>query len=56
MTASILFADLPAHLPDELFASLPEAADVRIERIASGGHAPPDGFCYDPDQHGWVVV
>jgi len=51
-----LFADLPANLPDELFTTLLEAADVRIERIVSHGHASPDGFWYDQEQHEWVVV
>jgi cupin 2 domain-containing protein len=31
------------------------AADVRIERIVSHGHAPPD-FWYDQPQHEWVIV
>jgi cupin 2 domain-containing protein len=51
-----LFADLPARLPDELVTTLLEAADVRIERIASHGHASPDGFWYDQDQCEWVLV
>ena len=51
-----LFDDLPSHLPDELVTSLLEAADVRIERIVSHGHASPDGFLYDQEQHEWVVV
>ena len=32
------------------------AANVRIERIVSHGHASPEGFWYDQDQHEWVVV
>lgn len=51
-----LFSDLPARLPDEIVTILLEAADVRIERIVSHGHASPDGFWYDQDQHEWVVV
>ena len=51
-----LFADLPQHLPDELFTTLLDAKNVRIERIVSHGHASPDGFWYDQDQHEWVVV
>ena len=51
-----LFADLPAHLPDELITTLLDAADVRIERIVSHGHASPEGFWYDQDPHEWVVV
>ena len=51
-----LFADLPGHLPGELFTTLLEADSVRIERIVSHGHASPEGFWYDQDQHEWVVV
>ena len=51
-----LFADLPANLPAELTNTLLEAADVRIERIVSHGHASPEGFWYNQDRHEWVVV
>jgi cupin 2 domain-containing protein len=51
-----LFADLTQDLPDELFTTLLEAANVRIERIVSQGHTSPDGFWYDQDRHEWVVV
>lgn len=51
-----LLADLPTSLPDELVTTLLEASHVRIERIVSHGHASPDGFWYDQDQHEWVVV
>jgi cupin 2 domain-containing protein len=54
--SSNLFADLPRQLPDELFTTLLDAADVRIERIVSHGHASPEGFWYDQDRHEWVVV
>ena len=56
MTSTNLFADLPARLPAELIGTLLEAADVRIERIVSHGHASPEGFWYDQDRHEWVVV
>ena len=57
MTATAnLFADLPARLPDELTTTLLEAADVRIERIVSHGHASPANFWYDQDRHEWVIV
>lgn len=51
-----LFADLPDPLLDEQFMVLLEAAQVRIERIVSRGHASPDGFWYDQDWAEWVVV
>ena len=56
MSLSSLFADLPQHLPDELITNLLEAANVHIERIVSHGHASPEGFWYDQDQHEWVLV
>jgi cupin 2 domain-containing protein len=56
MTTNNLFVQLPRHLPDELFTTLLDAANVRIERIVSHGHASPEGFWYDQDQHEWVVV
>jgi len=51
-----LFTDLPALLPAELFTTLLEAADLRIERIVSQGHASPANFWYDQDQHEWVLL
>ena len=51
-----LFIDLPPNLPDELVTTLHDASNVRIERIVSRGHASPEGFWYDQDQHEWVVV
>jgi cupin 2 domain-containing protein len=53
---SNLFTDIPSNLPDELFTTLLEANNVRIERIVSNGHSSPEGFWYDQDQHEWVVV
>lgn len=51
-----LFANPPSNLPDELFTTLLEATNLRIERIVSHGHSSPEGFWYDQDQHEWVLV
>lgn len=51
-----IFDDLPQHLPKELVQILVLAADVRIERIISHGHASPTDFWYDQAQHEWVIV
>ena len=51
-----LFDDLPRNLPEELLTTLLDAADVRIERIVSHGHASPEGLWYDQDRPEWVVV
>ena len=53
---SNFFSGLPAALPDELFTTLLDAGNFRIERIVSHGHASPEGFWYDQEQHEWVVV
>ena len=51
-----LFADLPAHLPEELIQTLLSTPQVRIERIVSQGHVSPPGFWYDQDEHEWVLL
>ncbi len=53
---SNLFTDLPAALPEELFTTLLQAPDIRIERIVSHGHSSLPGFWYDQDQAEWVLV
>jgi cupin 2 domain-containing protein len=54
--AKNIFDDLPQHLPKELVQILVRAADVRIERIISHGHASSADFWYDQPQHEWVIV
>ena len=51
-----IFDDLPQQLPKELLQILFRAADVRIERIISHGHASPADFWYDQAQAEWVIV
>jgi cupin 2 domain-containing protein len=53
---SNLFSGLPNKLPKELVTVLAENKHIRIERIVSTGHASPEGFWYDQDEHEWVVV
>ena len=55
MTANI-FDDLPQHMPQEVVQTLLLAADGRIERIISHGHASAKDFWYDQPQHEWVIV
>ncbi len=51
-----IFDDLPLQLPKEVVQTLIQAADVRIERIISHGHASAPDFWYDQPQHEWVIV
>lgn len=55
MTTNII-TNIPSNLPDELFTTLLEATNLRIERIVSHGHSSPEGYWYDQDQHEWVLV
>lgn len=55
-TVSNIFDDLPQQLPKEVVQTLIQAADVRIERIISHGHASPTDFWYDQPDHEWVIV
>src|SRR5437879_5727192 len=50
------FSDITADLPNELIQSLLAAPNVRIERIVSYGHASPEGYWFDQDEHEWVAV
>ncbi len=51
-----LFDDIPERLSKEFVQTLISAADLRIERIISHGHASPEGFWYDQGDHEWVIV
>jgi cupin 2 domain-containing protein len=51
-----LFADIPKDLSDEMFETLLQTSDFRIERIVSNGHCSPNGFWYDPNDNEWVIL
>ena len=51
-----LFSNIPDDLSNELLETLVDTDIVRIERIISHGHASPEGFWYDQEQHEWVAV
>jgi cupin 2 domain-containing protein len=51
-----LFENLPQELQSESSETLLESPLLRIERIVSHGHASPDGFWYDQEDHEWALV
>ena len=55
-TVSNVFAALPIQLSKELFETLLENKNIRIERIISQGHCSPEDFWYDQDQNEWIMV
>lgn len=51
-----IFAQIPQHLPEELFETLLISPNLKIERIISHGHnSAPDDW-YDQEQSEWVLV
>ena len=51
-----VFHHIPDELPEELFEILQTGNGMRIERIVSRGHASPEGFWYDQEDHEWVLL
>jgi cupin 2 domain-containing protein len=56
MVKQNLFTDIPANVTEEIFQTLVQSDNVRIERIISQGQASPENFWYDQQQNEWVVV
>ena len=56
MNAANLLDHLPAHLSEELFTTILQANNVRIERIVSQGHASPPGFWYDQEENELIIL
>lgn len=51
-----IFSDLPVELPEEVFETLVELGNVRIERIISNGQSTPAGEWIDQDWDEWVLL
>ncbi len=56
MITGNLFENIPQSIPDEIFETIVESNDVKIERIISKGQTSPKDFWYDQDKNEWVVV
>jgi len=51
-----IFDALPTDLSSEVFESLVENENIKIERIISKGHSSPESGWYDQTQNEWVMV
>ena len=47
---------IPSDLEGEVFETLLESGEVKIERIVSLGHTSPKSGWYDQDKDEWVLV
>ena len=42
--------------PEEIFETLVNSGEVRVERIISDSQSSPEGFWYDQDRNEWVLL
>ena len=51
-----LFEDLPAEAREEVFDSILESTEFKLERIVSSGQSTPAGKWLQQDRHEWVIL
>lgn len=51
-----IFSKVPGSIPDEIFETIAENNNVKIERIISDGHTTPEENWYDQDHDEWVIL
>jgi cupin 2 domain-containing protein len=51
-----IFDDIPENLEQEIFNSLIDSKNIKIERIISKGHTSPDSGWYDQEKNEWIIV
>lgn len=51
-----LFANIPDEIPEEIFETIAENKNVKIERIVSHGQSSPKDFWYDQEENEWVIL
>ena len=56
MNTNNLFSKLPKDLSSEVFETLAQGNNVRIERIVSEGQCTTENQWYDQDDHEWVIL
>lgn len=56
MTLSNIFSKVPEDCQSEIFETIADLKNVRIERIVSTGQATPEGQWYDQAQDEWVIL
>lgn len=56
MKSENLFQSIPDVIEEEIFETLVQSKDVKIERIISKGHQSPESGWYDEPRSEWVIV
>lgn len=56
MNSQNIFQSIPDDIEKEIFETLVQSDDVKIERIISKGHQSPESGWYDETRNEWVLV
>jgi len=56
MKANNIHSGIPNNIPEELFETLINSKNIKIERIISKGHKTPKGQWYDQDWNEFVIL
>lgn len=51
-----IFNNIPQTAPDEIFETLLQSPNVRIERIVSNGQATPENEWFDQMENEWILL
>ena len=51
-----IFSRIPIAIPDEIFETIAQNENIKIERIISDGHTTPEDSWYDQDRDEWVML
>lgn len=51
-----IFAHIAQNAPQEIFETLLQGENLRIERIVSTGQSSPEDFWYDQTENEWILI
>ena len=56
MNSQNIFQSIPDNIDEEIFETLAQSNNVKIERTISKGHQSPESGWYDETRNEWVIV
>ncbi len=51
-----IFDNIPNKMPEEIFETMVDNKNVKVEKIISRGHSSPNSSWYDQDEDEWVLL
>lgn len=51
-----IFEHIPESIPEEIFESILDNSNIKVERIISKGHTSPENGWYDQEMNEWVLL